>query len=772
MGVGGAAATRRHGPVVLTLSAAIAFRFHHLVLRGETALTDEMADEYLALAANVFAHVRRGEFPLWSPEILFGYPVSLTVDLHAFSPFSWPFLLWPAHVALAVQMLAFPLCAALGVYALARRLQTSVPAATGAAILWVSGCPADNLLLVSMGLATLPWIPWAVVSWDHYGRTGDLRWATVTGGVLGLAILGGHQQFVYWGTVFLVGHLVFVVRPLERGRDLGWRLVRGLAVACLLAVVMAGVLLLPMTEILQDSIRSRLEPAQRIHTGILSLAETARALGWTVFCGQLHTAVEGDVEFRSVGLLPVLLALLAVGRGRRLDNRLAVFGLAFLVLSLGAVFAPSHWIVKHLPFNEFRYPSRIAIFSSLSVVLLAGRAIDRLVAGEARRWPNLVALGALVALCAPGVAALLRAPHPLRVSEGLRDVAAVVFLAGALATTADGRWARGLRAGLVVLATLAFLMHSQAMTTTYRQPPFVTAKAWGRDRGLWGHREGGRAPYPPPYLRSVPREDEHGPTRMLHLDTPWEHDLPLLSGHHAPTGLVSLRPGRVDRLVYGRYVASHQELPLTHTVAARQGLLDLFNVQYLVASRAWAERHATAERGSSLVIRQPLGTRFVLVENRTHLPRSFFVAHAGIARSEAEAVAAVTNEGFDPRRKVILEGLASPPVNEGDPLFLPARVDAYDGEHVQVEVAAPRDGWVVLLDRWAPGWTAQVDGRPVPLLRANDLFRAVRVPAGRCRVVFEYENRLFRWGLGASAAGLAATVAAATSLLLSRRGTR
>ena len=37
-----------------------------------------------------------------------------------------------------------------------------------------------------------------------------------------------------------------------------------------------------------------------------------------------------------------------------------------------------------------------------------------------------------------------------------------------------------------------------------------------------------------------------------------------------------------------------------------------------------------------------------------------------------------------------------------------------------------------------PGWIAELDGRQTPILRADVLFRAVEVPAGRHTVVFRY----------------------------------
>ncbi|RME08265.1 MAG: hypothetical protein D6803_01670, partial [Anaerolineae bacterium] len=53
-------------------------------------------------------------------------------------------------------------------------------------------------------------------------------------------------------------------------------------------------------------------------------------------------------------------------------------------------------------------------------------------------------------------------------------------------------------------------------------------------------------------------------------------------------------------------------------------------------------------------------------------------------------------------------------------------------------VEAPAEGWLVVSDLWYPGWTAALDGQPVPLWRANYLFRAVRVPAGEHNISMTY----------------------------------
>src|SRR5205823_4516978 len=70
-----------------------------------------------------------------------------------------------------------------------------------------------------------------------------------------------------------------------------------------------------------------------------------------------------------------------------------------------------------------------------------------------------------------------------------------------------------------------------------------------------------------------------------------------------------------------------------------------------------------------------------------------------------------------------------------------ARVRDYSPRRVELELPKPAtDGdYLLARDTWEPHWTATVDGVPTPVLRADFVFRAVKLPAGAKRVVFEYD---------------------------------
>jgi hypothetical protein len=83
-----------------------------------------------------------------------------------------------------------------------------------------------------------------------------------------------------------------------------------------------------------------------------------------------------------------------------------------------------------------------------------------------------------------------------------------------------------------------------------------------------------------------------------------------------------------------------------------------------------------------------------------------------------------------------------------------------------VELVCRHPSTLIRRESWSSGWSAQIDGRSVPIRRADGLFQAVSVPAGVHRVSFRFAPVGMDWALLALLAGCA-LVAAPTA----RRGT-
>jgi hypothetical protein len=60
-------------------------------------------------------------------------------------------------------------------------------------------------------------------------------------------------------------------------------------------------------------------------------------------------------------------------------------------------------------------------------------------------------------------------------------------------------------------------------------------------------------------------------------------------------------------------------------------------------------------------------------------------------------------------------------------------------------VQCPTDGWLLVTDRWARSWRAEVNGKQTGLYVGNFIFRAVQVSAGQNKITFTYHPLGFPW---------------------------
>src|SRR5207249_3051300 len=91
---------------------------------------------------------------------------------------------------------------------------------------------------------------------------------------------------------------------------------------------------------------------------------------------------------------------------------------------------------------------------------------------------------------------------------------------------------------------------------------------------------------------------------------------------------------------------------------------------------------------------------------------------------------------------------------------------------VEVRVHLERSGVVVLHDQFDPWWIATVDGVRTPVLRANYVFRGIRVGSGDHLVRFEYRPLPFYAGAVVTLISVGVTAAVVARLLHRRRGSR
>jgi hypothetical protein len=138
--------------------------------------------------------------------------------------------------------------------------------------------------------------------------------------------------------------------------------------------------------------------------------------------------------------------------------------------------------------------------------------------------------------------------------------------------------------------------------------------------------------------------------------------------------------------------------------------------------------------------------------------RAWLVHGVQPSADDVETLRLLADPSFDPKRTVVLEGdfRSQPP--QAAQVTEKVRIVEFGPENVHLEAEVTQPALLVLADAFYPGWSASVDGTPVPILRANLMFRAVALAPGRHNVSFTYKPSTWRWGVAISSAMLALLV--------------
>jgi hypothetical protein len=138
-------------------------------------------------------------------------------------------------------------------------------------------------------------------------------------------------------------------------------------------------------------------------------------------------------------------------------------------------------------------------------------------------------------------------------------------------------------------------------------------------------------------------------------------------------------------------------------------------------------------------------------ENLETMPRAYLVDRFHVMSAE-EILRAIKENRLDYKHEVLLEErpeFSSQALPEAGPVG-EAWMERYSPNRVVVKTRANRETLLVLSDTNYPGWRATINGEDTKILRANYLFRAVAVPAGKSVVEFRYFPVSFQVGLAIS----------------------
>jgi len=698
--------------------------------------------DHLPMAQYGFAALRAGDWPLWNPYQLAGMPffaVPHTALLYPGHIFYWVLEVpWAIEATTVLHLVFGGLCT----YALGRQLSMRASGAVFAACVFIgSGFWMATSVSLTLHRA-LPWLPAIALAIERTLRGG--RWGPlgIAAAMASQALLGATELSVYnsYGAILYGAVRSFALRSESTLRVLSLRVATAVLAAAG-GIGLAAIQLVPSFELAGLSARSESNVDLALaRFPYYSLPQILREL----------LAVENRL---AIGLLAVVGLL--IGPGPRGTRSVWIYGVGIAVLgvtmALGGLLYELHF---QTPIGAlFRFTYKWLLLYAFGGALLAGFAVTRLEAwSEGTKRITLAGLALAVAAGVLGFGE--RSTLPLLVS-------AVALGAFVLVPS------RSVRSALVVALALFDLGLLFAMSPSQGMRPIHRPDLVDRRMDLWrdiAEHVGNQRVYVSPTLMTRPDLTfKQGMLRGVRVSEDYEplasarydHYFSAASGHssHAPRR----RPSHEVHTFSGFHAI---------TAGARLDWLDWTATRLYIVSRSPGDDeflHATAAKGDLSVWRTDPG--LIVLERHSALPRAWIVPSARAVADESEALRALAAPDFDPRAEVVVEGLdASTPVSPPAARLSTARVefDRDEPEHIELRVSADRSAWLVLADAWYPGWEARIDGREVPLLRANSLFRTVQIEAGESIVRFDFRPRSLRIGAALSAVsaiGLIALIA-------------
>jgi hypothetical protein len=724
---------RREWLVAGVLAAVIAFLpFLRGVASGSSFFFRDLARYFIPVRLFAVEGLRRGEVRFWNPYDNEGMPLSLM-------PVGYPLellhMLWPTPEGITLLIaLHFPL-AAVAFMVLARHLGVRPVAAAGGATAYVLGGFALSMINLYVYVHTLAWAPLVVWGLLRAADGGGRRLAAGAG-LCGIAFSTTGLELIL--QTVIVAAVLCLSRDARRLARIGAALLLGLALAA------------PIYAVMGQAMKGTARAAGFPPEGVLDQSVHPLTL-LQVVAGDLHGRLANITNewwggrffedrfpyVMSIYLGAAVLALAAAGLAGRRPHRGRLAALAALAVCV----CLGRWVgwmtlVEWLPasLRIFRYPAKAFFSVHLVAALLAAYGLDALCRNERRAVRVLLAcgsVGALLLLLAPAAPALFpRATTWFFTGFFPSTVSAAAAAAAVQHILRDAAQGGGLVLGVTLLAWLVW-------------------KGW-----LPGARAavGAAALLAVDLLRTGAGLNPTIDVRLFQVAP----ELTRVLDAQAP-----VRVHSCDPFGSSAYWTARAERPSRHVVftflAMRDSLFPHFHLAQHVPSALGVDLTGLvplgrAVRGYSCGQFESMGER-LREAAVTHV-----VSLEPLASPQLQPVSSFSTPALDPatvhvyalrdaRPRFALRGAAGS-----------VRVQGERGDALVLEVTAGGPAELLVRDGFGAGWSATVDGAPVPIVAHQGRHRLVAVPAGTHRLEMGYRPPGLFPGLAVAALGAAVLV--------------
>jgi hypothetical protein len=685
------------------------------------------------LFAYPWAHYHResfwhGEIALWNPLSNCGVPFLAQWNTMTLYPGSLFYLFLPLSWSLGVFCLLHLVLGGFGMYQLVFRWTNHRASAALAGIAFAFNGVMLSSLMWTNNVAALGWMPWVVLCVERAWREGRRR--LIVAAVVGATqMLTGAPEIIFLTWVAIA--TLWLADAVENLESAGRAFLR-LSGAAALVAALAAIQLLPFLDLLSHSQRDRnfgntlwSMPAWGCANFLVPLFFT---FPWTQNVAFQYDQYWTSSYYVAIGILTLAIVTVWKIRQPRV-GLLAGLLILSIVLAMGQHAFVYSWLKLLIPALGFmRYPIKFVVLAVFILPVLAAFAMRWLTSvhtqSHAReRRPYVAVVCAALGLIA--VILWFARFHPLYgprynhwpatwQNGWTRALILIVFAGGVLALPRLKlpRSRLLMQLGLLLLIWLDVFSHVPRQNPTVPRSayqPVAEVQPWETAlREVESRAMPTLAAEVEMHKAQIPdaTEDFHRKRFALYSNCN------LLEGIPKVNGVFSLHLREAEEVLTLLYHPNRRP---------SSRLVDFLNVSHLTLPGKGTPWHARSN--------------FMSFVSGGQQP---------VFASAEECLRALQDPNFDPRAIVYLPLEAREFLQSTNQSNLKIRSQRRSAHRIELETSGR--GMVVLSQSYYHPWKAYVDGRRVPLFRANHAFQALEVSAGEHRIEIVYKDRAFHGG--------------------------
>ncbi len=169
------------------------------------------------------------------------------------------------------------------------------------------------------------------------------------------------------------------------------------------------------------------------------------------------------------------------------------------------------------------------------------------------------------------------------------------------------------------------------------------------------------------------------------------------------------------------------------------------NLQRYMTFKLPVPRWAELLNAKYLIHIDTINNRMGLIQNPKYLPRAFFCSDYRVIKDDDKILRLLANDSFDVSQIVILEEEPDGKLT-GQKANAQVSIQNLEIDYIKVIVQTDQPGFLVLSEIYYPEWKARLDKNLTKIYRANYCLRAVYVPQGEHIIELYYDKHNIKIG--------------------------